>query len=105
MLDQVVAEARGDQVQTLPVAPAGRFWLGRLAPQVVVQNSHLGERSERLETCEVGIRLRPSAIDGRALICSSRLVVWGEFNAGAGPDADKWRKSSPVEISATLDAP
>ncbi len=54
MLDSVVADARGDHLQTLPVAPKGRFWLGRLAPEVVVQNSSLGERSERLEPCEIG---------------------------------------------------
>ena len=39
MLDGVVAEARGDRMQTLPVAPEGPFWLGRLAPEIVVQNS------------------------------------------------------------------
>ena len=41
-------------MQTLPVAPRGRLWLGRLAPEIVVQESALGERSERLEPCELG---------------------------------------------------
>ena len=44
MLDSVIADGRGDCMQTLPVAPSGRLWLGRLAPEIVVQNSRLGER-------------------------------------------------------------
>ncbi len=105
MLDGVVAEARGDHMQTLPVAPKGRFWLGRLAPEIVVQNSRLGERSERLEPCEVGVRIRPTAIDGQEVSCSARLVVWGEFDGGDHPDADRWRKSEPVEVTAMLPTP
>jgi hypothetical protein len=105
MLDGVVTEARGDHMQTLPVRPDGRLWLGRLAPEMKVQNSRLGERSERLEPCEVGMRVRPTALDGRTLSCTARLVVWGEFDGGVEPDADRWRKSEPIEVSATLAAP
>jgi hypothetical protein len=105
MLDSVVAEARGDHMQTLAVAPKGRLWLGRLAPEIVVQNSRLGERSERLEPCEVGVRIRPSALDGRHLRCRGRIVVWQEFDGGAAPDAPKWRKSDPIEVTADLVAP
>ena len=104
-LDGVVAEARGDYMQTLPVRPDGRFWLGRLAPEIVVQNSRLGERSERLEPCEVGVRVHPTALDSRDLPCSARLVVWSEFDGGDEPDAPRWRKSEPVEVSATVTAP
>lgn len=105
MLDGVVAEARGDHMQTLPVRPDGRLWLGRLAPEIKVQNSRFGERSERLEPCEVGMRVRPSALDGRTLSCRARLVVWGEFDGGEEPDADRWRKSESIEVTATLVAP
>lgn len=105
MLDGVVAEARGDRMQVLPVAPKGRFWLGRIAPEIVVQNSRLGERSERLEPCEVGVRVRPSAVDGRVVVCKARFVVWSEFDGGDQPDADKWRKSDPIELEATLPTP
>jgi Helicase conserved C-terminal domain len=105
MLESVVAEARGDYSQTLPVGPSGRFWLGRLAPEIVVQESRLGERSERLEPCEVGIRVRRQATDGGVVKCSARLVVWSEFDGGSEPDADKWRKSEFVEVGATLDTP
>jgi len=105
MLDEVVAEGRGDRMQTLPVAPKGRFWLGRLAPEVVVQNSRLGERSERLEPCEVGVRLRPTEFDGRVAHCSARLVVWSEFDGGDQPGDPKWRKSEPIEVPADLLTP
>jgi hypothetical protein len=105
MLEGIVADARGDTIATLPVRPDGRFWLGRLAPEVVVQNSRLGERTERLDPCEVGVRVRPSAIDGRAISCSARIVAWGEFDGGDEPDADRWRKAGPIEISAVVEAP
>jgi hypothetical protein len=105
MLDQVVVDARGDDMQTLTVKPDGRLWLGRLAPEMVVQNSRLGDRSERLEPCEVGIRVRPSTLDGRSMRCTGRLVAWEEFDGGPGPDDPKWRKSESVEVVATLQAP
>lgn len=105
LLDGVVAEARGDHMQTLPVAPKGRLWLGRLAPEVVVQNSRLGERSERVEPCGTGIRLRPSEFDGRRLMCVGRLVVWQAFDGGDAPEAPRWRKSGPIEVSAEVALP
>jgi hypothetical protein len=95
MLDGVVAEGRGDHMQTLPVAPKGRLWLGRLAPEVVVQNSRLGERGERLEPCEAGVRLRLSEVDGRTVRCTGRLVVWSEFDGGDEPEAPKCAGEPP----------
>ena len=105
MLDGVVAEGRGDNMATLPVAPRGRLWLGRLAPEIVVQNSRLGERSERLEPCEMGVRLRLSEVDGRSVRCTARLVVWGEFDGGDEPEAPRWRKSEPIQVTADLETP
>lgn len=105
MLESVVAEARGDRMQTLPVAPRGRFWLGRLAPEIVVQTSHLGERSERLEPCELGMRIRLSEHDERTVRCTGHLVVWGEFDGGDEPDAPRWRKSEPIEVTVDLPTP
>ena len=58
LLDNVIREARGDLYQRLTVGPEGRFWLGRLAPEIVVQQSPLGERAERLFPCALGIRVR-----------------------------------------------
>ena len=104
MLDSVVAAARGDDMGTLNVRPDGRFWLGRLAPEVTVQNSQLGERSERLDPCEVGVRVK-CPDEARELRCQARLVAWQEVEPGDDPDADTWRKSDVVEVSATLQTP
>jgi hypothetical protein len=107
MLDGVVAEARGDHMRTLAVAPSGRLWLGRLAPEVVVRNSRLGERSERLEPCEVGVRLRLSEVDGRMARCSARLFAWHEIDGADDndPDADRWAKSEAVEVTGAVETP
>ena len=105
MLEGVVADARGDRVQELAVAPAGRLWLGRLAPEIVVQQSRLGERSERLEPCEVGLRLRLSEFDGRTVRCTGRFVVWHEIDSDGDADSPKWRKRGPIEVTADLPTP
>ena len=105
MLERVVADARGDRVQELAVAPAGRLWLGRLAPEIVVQQSRLGERSERLEPCETGLRLRLSEFDGRTVRCTGRFVVWHEIDGNGEADSPKWRKRGPIEVTADLPTP
>ena len=105
MLEGVVADARGDRVQELAVAPAGKLWLGRLAPEVVVQQSRLGERGERLEPCETGLRLRLSEFDGRTVRCTGRFVVWHEIDSNGDADSPKWRKSGPIEVTADLPTP
>jgi|GEM_PF-2775224 len=104
MLAELIAEARGDRFGTLSVAPRGRLWLGRVAPEAVVQQSRLGERAERLDPCEIGLRVRPSALDSRNILCTARFVVWAE----GGPDANGdpvWTKSGPIEVAAGLTAP
>jgi hypothetical protein len=102
LLTEVIADARGDHMQAMPVAPAGRLWLGRLAPEIVVENSRLGERGERLEPCEVGVRVRPTERDGREVSCRARVVAWQEID---GDDPDRWRKSAPVEVVGRVRAP
>jgi hypothetical protein len=106
LLGEVVDEARGTRHRRLTVAPDGRFWLGRLAPEVQVQQSRLGERAERLEPCAMGFRSRPTALDGRAISCRVRLVAWRELpNAGDDPDAEKWEKTETVDVMVTVDLP
>ena len=92
-------------MQELAVAPAGKLWLGRLAPEVVVQQSRLGERGERLEPCETGLRLRLSEFDGRTVRCTGRFVVWHEIDSNGDADSPKWRKSGPIEVTADLPTP
>ena len=106
LLANVVREARGDDYSRLPVGPRGRFWLGRLAPEEVVQKSHLGERAERLEPCATGFRVRPTALDGRVIHCTVSMVAWREI-AGHGdtPNDDKWAKTDPIQVEVDLPSP
>ncbi len=105
LLDQAVAHACGTCIQRLPVDPAGRFWLGRLAPEELVRQHRLGERAERLDPCEVGIRVRPNRLDGRVLRCHVQLLAWRAIPGADGPDADKWEKTTAVAVDVALDMP
>lgn len=106
LLEEAVVEARGDRLQRLTVAPEGRFWLGRLAPEARVQDSRLGERAERLEPCEVGLRLRPTALDGRTIQCRARMVAWRELpDSPDGPDAEKWEKTDRIDVPVEVELP
>src|SRR5262249_17465667 len=103
---EAVASARGDRTQVLAVAPEGRFWLGRLAPEIKVQQSRLGERAERLEPCAVGMRVRPDAFDGRRIRCQARMVAWRRVGADSDdPDAIRWRKSERIDVGVELAMP
>ena len=106
LLNNVTREARGDGYQRLTVGPNGRFWLGRLASEDSVQNSHLGERAERLIPCAAGIRVRPSELDGRILHCTVRMAAWSEIpDHGEGPSDEKWEKTARIEVVVDLPAP
>lgn len=107
LFEQAIAQARGDTLQTLQVAPAGRFWLGRIAPQdkVAADRVRLGDRGERLEPCEVGIRVRPAVFDGRSVRCQIRLVVWRELPTAQGPNVDRWEKSERIDVFVDLPTP
>ncbi len=106
LLENVIREARGDLYQRLTVGPEGRFWLGRLAPEIVVQQSPLGERAERLFPCALGIRVRPSELDGRTLHCTARMAGWREIaDHRDGPDDYKWEKTTTVEVTVDFPAP
>ena len=106
LLDQAVAEGRGSQWRRLAVAPSGKLWLGRLAPEARVLASPLGERAERLDPCEAGIRVRPSEPDGREIRCRVRLVAWREIaGAGRSPDDEKWEKTDPIDVAVAIVLP
>lgn len=105
LLTEAIVQARGDRHQRLKVAPDGRFWLGRLAPEEKVQHSRLGERAERLEPCEVGIRFRPDRLDNRILHCRLQVVAWRQLAGPAGPDDDKWEKTERIRVNVAIGMP
>lgn len=105
LLARVVADARGDNVEELRIRPDGRFWLGRLAPEEKTLNSNFGERGERLEPCQIGIQLRPSALDGRTIECTARLVAWKEESKASKDEQARWVKLAPIERTIRIALP
>lgn len=93
LLKEVIADARGDRDTVLQIAPSGRYWLGRLAPEARVIGNPMGDRGERLDPCATGMRIllseMPASFDVRVSVTPWRR------NA-----ADDWRKLSAA--TATL---
>ncbi|AUI61743.1 helicase-related protein [Amycolatopsis sp. BJA-103] len=94
---RVVAAGRGDGLERLEVAPAGTFWLGRLACEEEVQKAAGDERSERLDPCAIGIRLRPASPPSWSMSVIVRARGWVK-DSKDGPDPDKrWWRTGLVE--------
>lgn len=101
---RVIQSARGDNAAQLSVQPEGRFWLGRLAPQETVMAAAFGDRTERMQPCAIGIRVRPAApppwqftatVSGCMWIRNriDRLVTWSKTS----------RVTSDVRIEVSQD--
>jgi len=104
--DQVVADARGDLVDSLTYAPAGYLWLGRLAPEQKVLASQLGERAERMDPCATGFRVLPTALDARKIDCRIMARAWlRDEEASEANPAGAWRKTGPIDATVSFLAP
>lgn len=98
LAQRVLLDATGASFTESDKDPRGRFWLGRLAPEVEIVNSDLGKRMERLEPCAVGLRVLIDPKLGKQSIrvtCSFR--IWHEREKG------HWVKSEPVERTWTVE--
>ena len=94
---RVVSAGRGDGLDRLEVAPSGTFWLGRLACEDEVQKAAGDERSERLDPCAIGIRLRPAGPPSWSMTVIVRARGWVK-DSKDGPDPDKrWWRTGIVE--------
>lgn len=98
LLEQVIRDGRGDDVQQMEHAPEGRFWIGRLAPEALVKAT-LGEARERFNPCAIGIRVRLPELDGRVVRCRVRMAAWRETERGY------YEKVGPVEVPVSLPTP
>ncbi|WP_339612794.1 helicase-related protein [uncultured Rubinisphaera sp.] len=96
LTERILAGGRGDGIDRLEVKPSGRFWLGRLAPEMEVINSPIGDRFERMEPCAMGIRLKPATEPPWEFNVEVRCRVWVRrrvwVRQGSGDDAE-WTKS------------
>ncbi len=103
LINRVVNAGRGDDVQTSATEPAGRFWLGRLASEEAVANSAFGDRSERMEPCAIGIRIRPSSPPPWNVTVHSSACAWS--STGTGQNLT-WTKTPLANetISLTIDS-
>jgi hypothetical protein len=99
LFEEVISGARGDRFTEMPVAPAGKLWLGRIAPETYVRNHRLGERAERLEPCEIGMRLLPAEWDSRRILCRARAAVWKKSSD------ELWSKSQYIEVPVEFEMP
>ncbi len=89
LADCVISDATGSSHNESDKDPRGRYWLGRLAPEIEIVNSDLGKRMERLEPCAVGLRVLFDPMAGQQIIrvtCS--FHVWHKDE-----DETRWVKS------------
>jgi hypothetical protein len=100
---RVVAAGRGDGLDRLEVAPSGTFWLGRLACEEEVREGKSDERSERLDPCAIGIRLRPRSSAPWTMAVTVRARAWVQDPKEGGPDPERrWWRSDLVEETVAV---
>ena len=94
--DEVVADAVGSSMDRLDVAPSGRLWLGRLAPEATVVQRGLGERGERLDPCAVGLRVRVAGSGPWSCTVTIECRAW------LRQDDNSWLKSPAAVVSEAI---
>lgn len=100
MHTRLIEDARGDSIATAATSPRSLLWLGRLAPEVAVINSPLGQRAGVLDPCAVGIRVRPAGPGPWNAHLKANFRCWAQ-------QSDKtFAKSDVIEVAidVTVDA-
>lgn len=96
LLHRTVVAGRGDESDESSVAPANRFWLGRIQPENAILSSNTDERGERLEPCAIGVHFRtPTAAEYRFTAVVS-MCVWIKAKDGI------WHKRRLSNISVPV---
>ena len=98
---EVIADARGDRLTRLPVKPADRLWIGRLAPENAAWKGSLGERGQRLDPCSCGFRFRPAVVPPWKWRAEVRFRLWQRVRDPA-TKAVHWEKSEPFATSVAV---
>jgi hypothetical protein len=100
--NRVMVEARGDQEQSSPVDPTGRFWLGRLGPKDFVTRAD--ERQDRLEPCAIGLRIRPALRPPWAFRVKVRFCLWRRRRSEGGGQRWAWDKTDNITAEFPIEA-
>lgn len=95
---RLLVAGRGDELDQLTVDPSGLFWLGRLAPELAVLELGLGERGERLDPCEVGLRIQPLQPAPWNFAVVVALRCWVRESGTKWIKSDQVRVKIPVSI-------
>ena len=99
LLERVVQAGRGDHLLEFEHRPQGRFWIGRLAPQSRSVRAGTDETGSRLDPCAIGIRVRPTALDGRRVLCRVEAYGWRKRDEG------RHVKVGPVRVQVEVPTP
>jgi helicase-like protein len=95
---RLISAGRGDSQTTIDKDPAGKFWLGRLAPEDVAVQLGESDRGERLDPCACGIRMRPLGVAPWTFTASVSACVWQR-------NGSTWAKSAPARVAVPLSIP
>jgi hypothetical protein len=94
--NELMLAGRGDRERELEVEPAGKFWLGRLAPEDVVMQRNLGDRGERLEPCACGVRVRTTIAEAHTFNAVVSAAAW-MYSADR-----RWRKTERISVAVPV---
>ncbi|RSN03128.1 helicase [Nonomuraea sp. WAC 01424] len=95
--DQVTVAGRGDDLFTLDTSPAGRFWLGRVAPET--ETAQGMKRERRMDPCAVGMRVRPTSVGPWSFNVRVKAAAW---NCVDSKD-DLWAKTERIDVMVPVE--
>jgi hypothetical protein len=97
---EIIREGRGDGVTESEFHPAGRFWLGRLAPEETVAERGGEDWNQRLEPCAVGLRVRLAGEGPWEFTAAVRTRAW------IRTEGDHWTKTdlTDAEVRCEVDS-
>lgn len=97
---RMTCAGRGDNDSFLNVEPSGKFWLARLQSIDGIDKAKWGEKSERLEPCAMGLKVRTEKANEWTFLLKIKFKVWTK-----PPKLGGWVKSELVKIEELITIP